>query len=753
MDWSKPVTLVIALPAQVLPATLERIAAVPDAPGGPSGRTLVRGGWVALHGMGSGLRTMIRNTWGNIVQTPTTADALRALLTQAGVAADAMAEYVSAWQQGAALLVVPGVPASLCAPVQAAMRAWQATSAAVDVHSPTQLPANGRGGIGFFGRATITGPVVGGHVGTLTYGDIHPDSGPFRHVDLTGRDGAMVLGPPSTGGAEGALRVGPPVAPLQVQRYISVDAPTSVLPEQTFEVSVQLTRERTAKDPQAPQMEVWATSVAGQDTGAPPVKVQIYADNFDISGSTRAVLDLPAEGDSPLARFQLRPSAGTQGAQEISLTFIQGADILANRTLTVWVGQAAAMPVAPIRPTLPAAADAMVFPTGATVAEADLTLFIELKKVPELGLRFSYLWPQKGVTELQQVASSAADSPDGRKEVAFMPLNQVEKWVQERYDQLSAAAKFPQGSGMPQSQIDAAERKLAELGENLYLRLPRAFKDFYQTFAPLVRTILIYSTEPWIPWEIMKPSNTDAGDDLPAELCDFLCARFVVARWLTYERLRHAPRMVWMREICPIVPPSNLAATITESQYLQDLPAAWKPALIEVYKGTLGNKDDVLAAMSRGDINLFHIATHGRFQPDRDRNAVIQIGTDSFSVENLIGSPVVAGLSKSAPLVFMNACHSDRKGTDLSEPDGWVNRFLRFGCSGFIGTNWEVQDEQAAEFAKHFYDRLRVGATFGVAFQQARLALRTKYPGNSTWLAYVLYAHPNGTLQGGAAPS
>ncbi len=719
MDWSKPVTLVVALPAKVLLKTLERAAAVPGAPGGPSGRDLVRGGWVALRDMGGGLRTMISSTWGNIVQTPATAEALTALLTQAGVADDSVAGYIQAWQEGTALLVVPGVPDALCALLQAALSAEQPTSA-VDVHVPPQSPNSDSRDFSF---------TEGGNENSLepasdTQGGTSKDPGAVHHVDPTRHDGGPA-------GAEGAVRVGPAVTPPQVQRYASVSAPASVTPQEEFAVTVQLTREKRANDQQAPLVAMLATSVGGQATGAAPIQLQIRANGFDILGSTGATLEIPAEGDSPPAAFQLRAKAGVSGSQEVKLVLYQGMDLLARRILSIQVGAAT-------QPSAPQAGPPLVLPPpdSGAVADADLVLYIERDTEQGEQLLFSYLWPKQGVTKI---------TPIDR-----MPLNNVQGWAQQRYSALSQAAKFVPSSG-PNGAAAAktAQATLENFGMNLYKALPAGVKRFYKEFAPQVQTLLVYSTEPWIPWEIVKPFNT--GDGLDPALCDFWCAQFVMSRWLLGENLRRIPSQVRVQELCAVVPQVGLAAAQRENQYLQGLPHAWPP--LALYARPVGTRDDVIAAMSSGQVNLLHIATHGSFQAGAGQGAAIQLGTSQLTTDDLVGNDLVAGLTKAAPLVFINACHSNRADLALSGIGGWVERLVPFGASAFVGTNWEVQDDLAALFAQQFYDSLRAGQTFGVACRAARQTVRTANPGNSTWLAYVLYAHPNGTLQVGPTPA
>ncbi len=92
----------------------------------------------------------------------------------------------------------------------------------------------------------------------------------------------------------------------------------------------------------------------------------------------------------------------------------------------------------------------------------------------------------------------------------------------------------------------------------------------------------------------------------------------------------------------------------------------------------------------------------------------------------------------------MNACHSSRESQGVIHLMGWASHFINFGCSAFIGANWEIDDELAALFAIEFYEALRRDEmTIAQAVHHARSVVKERNPNNSTWLAYSLYAHPN----------
>jgi CHAT domain-containing protein len=151
--------------------------------------------------------------------------------------------------------------------------------------------------------------------------------------------------------------------------------------------------------------------------------------------------------------------------------------------------------------------------------------------------------------------------------------------------------------------------------------------------------------------------------------------------------------------------------------------------------------------MRRGEIKLLHLAAHGNFRPDNINESPLQLENGELLRPSELAGARVAGLRRQRPLVFLNACHSGQIDFALAGLGGWAEKMVSdIGVSAFIGTLWEVNDQLAAEFAVQFYDLLSAGKPLGEAFQAARQLVRSHDPANPTWLAYTLYADPNGTV-------
>jgi CHAT domain len=90
----------------------------------------------------------------------------------------------------------------------------------------------------------------------------------------------------------------------------------------------------------------------------------------------------------------------------------------------------------------------------------------------------------------------------------------------------------------------------------------------------------------------------------------------------------------------------------------------------------------------------------------------------------------------------LNSCDTGDGGFYLTNLGGWAHDFLDAGAGAFLGTLWPVNDRIAREFAKDFYRRFLSGYSIAEALLQARLHVRDLIPGDPSWLAYTVFAHP-----------
>ncbi len=285
-------------------------------------------------------------------------------------------------------------------------------------------------------------------------------------------------------------------------------------------------------------------------------------------------------------------------------------------------------------------------------------------------------------------------------------------------------------------------RDQADIGRKLYDELlPPDFKKQYLVVREKYwgGNLLITTDDPWIPWEIVRPSEYDQHgntlyDDPP------LCETFQLARWVKGPA---APLRFSLGSAVVIQPRGDLPAARIEREYFSVLPAV-APGF--VVSESLETVEDTLAVFSAGQTQLVHFACHCSFDLTDASNSRLKL-TDGFLTPLHLNGDRKAGLLRARPLIFINACHAGERGFGLTRLGGWVESFIAAGASAFIGALWVINDVLAARFAQEFYNRIlglggQVRLPLAAAFREARLVLRDLNPANPTWLAYALYGEP-----------
>jgi hypothetical protein len=284
-------------------------------------------------------------------------------------------------------------------------------------------------------------------------------------------------------------------------------------------------------------------------------------------------------------------------------------------------------------------------------------------------------------------------------------------------------------------------QEVAALGEGLFeLLLPPELQTLYwEQIQPLaaqgvIKTLLINSDEPWIPWELIKPYRWNDADD-SEQSGPFLVEQFTLSRWLA----RPLPPGVNVKQAALVMPDLNLLHVQEERDFFATLAQQHSLQL----QGPLQQYDEVIDSLRAGGFQLLHFATHGTFNAADAERSELHLGGQNLTPADLLGSDL-RGVRSARPLVFLNACESGKEDLALVGAGGWAHKFFADGrASAFVGTLWEVSDDLAADFSRLFYSGLVEGKTLGEALRAARLQIRDQEPGNPTWLAYALYGDPN----------
>lgn len=284
------------------------------------------------------------------------------------------------------------------------------------------------------------------------------------------------------------------------------------------------------------------------------------------------------------------------------------------------------------------------------------------------------------------------------------------------------------------------QRKLEGLGRDLWRELfGNEMRLAYRQFRGSVRSILIYSDEPWIPWEMIKPYD-DQGELIDD---DFFAAKFELTRWLSGER--SLAGKIQMEAFSCLTSNVELPKSEAEEDLIRRLFGL--QAQLRDASPQEQSMEAIMRVLQEGGVGLFHLAGHGTFNPSFPNEAGFPLADGSVFRASDLQGPVQTQISQDRPLVFLNACRSGRQAWSLTNLGGWANRWVKVcGCGAFLGPQWDVRDSVAFAFAQEFYQALVLGATLGSAAKAARAAARKIAPSDPSWLAYAVYGHPESRI-------
>jgi CHAT domain len=243
-----------------------------------------------------------------------------------------------------------------------------------------------------------------------------------------------------------------------------------------------------------------------------------------------------------------------------------------------------------------------------------------------------------------------------------------------------------------------------------------------------IRQLTILADKDTVPWELLYP--LDPGYD-----AGFLVEQFPVTRAVFGRRPARLLNLSPARFVLPASSPPEAAAEIEAMRRLLD-PGQSPDAVISALT-------PLLEVIRGGDFGLLHFACHNRFDPADGSS--ITMDKRQFTPTLLTTAAIGKVLTRSAPVVFVNACRSGGHNPSYNQLDGWASKFLEAGAAAFIGSLWAVSDGAAREFAGELYGRLQAGSSLGEAIMSARQAAAGQ-PGDPTWLAYTVYGDPRAVI-------
>lgn len=360
----------------------------------------------------------------------------------------------------------------------------------------------------------------------------------------------------------------------------------------------------------------------------------------------------------------------------------------------------------------------------------------------DLELRVRTPWGQGGESLEFGVHSPSGAVPYFNETVQGPRIRNPEQYQRRIFSKLGRLCEGLDVDGQGQSKAQVAQ-DLVALGQDLYEDvLGREMKRLFRDLGPKIRTLLVVSDEPWIPWEILH--GLEDGDD-------FFCMRFQMGRWLSGETPLLGEKRVSRMLVVGGEAPGALPGSDRELKMLR----TW-------LSGLKGVDDRVLAAATSRSVlkelgaqvhDVFHFAGHGLHDEEQGSESKLGLEDRPFRAHHLSAS-WAPRFRSIRPLVFFNACQTGRLEHSLSGLDGWAARWVqRFGCGAFLAPLWSVKDSAAQIFAQVFYEELARGLTLGEAVVNARRQVRRRDPASLDWAAYSVYGHPNLRVVFGHAPA
>lgn len=274
-------------------------------------------------------------------------------------------------------------------------------------------------------------------------------------------------------------------------------------------------------------------------------------------------------------------------------------------------------------------------------------------------------------------------------------------------------------------------------GYQLWKIAPKNFKEaFWQLHtAGNLRTILIVSEEPFVPWELMIPTRNlrERSRELRPIGVDF-----VIGRWICDDNLAPAQQIRLSRSfvVAPTYTgppaPENLVHARDEVTYvLKKIPGE---------EAVPTDFVTISGALTGGASDLVHFICHGADAIVPGQQALYLDDTTTLS------SLQISGIfpdhrDQPGPFVFLNACEVGRPTVALRGVGGFANSFMEFGASGVVAPLWSVDDAVAYDVAQQFYDQVCKKAGW---FAEVLRSIRSQAyeSGVDTYAAYCFYGDP-----------
>lgn len=198
---------------------------------------------------------------------------------------------------------------------------------------------------------------------------------------------------------------------------------------------------------------------------------------------------------------------------------------------------------------------------------------------------------------------------------------------------------------------------------------------------------------------------------------------------------------------------AELPGTKTEIEKVDDILSThrWQVKTYTHEEAT----EEVLKKMSQP--GLLHIATHGFFTDDKDKNSttdpMLRAGLLFTGAANFLQDKVNWGTDNgiltayeasnlnldNTELVILSACETGKGEVQDGEGVYGLQRaFQTAGAKSILMSLWKVDDTATQELMTLFYENWTAGKSKSEAFKQAQLSLKQKYSSPYYWGAFVM---------------
>lgn len=292
-----------------------------------------------------------------------------------------------------------------------------------------------------------------------------------------------------------------------------------------------------------------------------------------------------------------------------------------------------------------------------------------------------------------------------------------------------------------------AKNALDHMGQLIARYLPPFLEEDLRVFVETNRrvpTVLLYTNEPYIPWELAWIKKPWVKGSQP-----FLAAQVSMGRWLNNAAHHSPPVRLLMKRMTAVAAKYGRGTGLAE---LVEAPHE-QETLVQKYGATsVEAKQEPMEGVNREkpttEGHFLHFSGHGISNPEAGESELKLADSGGISDKALAGA-YIAEQPPQFTFVFLNACQLGTAGETLSQAAGFPGALLHAGTLGFLAPLWFVHDVEARQLAETFYEQtLEIDMPVGEVLRKQRntfpleLNNEEEKDPSTTCLAYIFYGHP-----------